>query len=269
MVDVSIVIVNYQSKDFTLACIDSIKAADWSDLSFEIIVVDNNSGDGIGGLLNSENRDVKFIQSAENNGMGAGNNLGFKVAQGKYFVVMNPDTIASVDTFKKLFEYLEKNPEVGVVAPQLLYPDGTVQNSCFRWYGIMTPAFRRTPLGRLKIGQKDLSRFLMEDYDRKTEREVDWLMGSFLFCRAEALKQINYFDEQYFMYFEDTDLSRSLWNQGWRVIYYPEVKVIHNHMRQSAKIAWYKFMGSKSARWHIYSWFKYIIKWGPGLPKSK
>ncbi|MDO8260349.1 MAG: glycosyltransferase family 2 protein [Candidatus Magasanikbacteria bacterium] len=268
MVDISIVIVNYNSKDFTLNCVKSILASDWSGLSYEIIVVDNNSGDGVGELLQSEKLAVKFIQSSENNGMGAGNNIGFKVAQGKYFVAINPDTLVATDTFKILFDYMEKNSDVGVVAPQLLNPDKTIQNSCFRWYSLLTPVYRRLPLDKFKFAQKDIDRFLMADYDRKKMREVDWLMGSFLFCRAEVLKKINYFDERYFMYFEDTDLCRTFWKEGWRVVYFPEAKVIHNHARESAEKAWYMFISSKSTRGHIYSWLKYLLKWGPGLPKS-
>ena len=269
MVDVSIVIVNYKSKDYTLSCVKSIMNCDWSGLGYEIIVVDNNSGDNIGELLRKENLDVKFIQSSENNGMGAGNNIGFKNAQGKYFVAMNPDTIVAGDTFKVLFEYMEKNSNVGVIGPQLLNPDKTIQNSCFRWYSLLTPVYRRTPLGKTMFGKKDIDRFLMNDYDRRDTREVDWLMGSFLFCRAEDLKQVNFFDERYFMYFEDTDLCRSFWEKGWRVVYFPEAKVVHNHARESAEKAWFKFVSSKSARGHIYSWLKYLLKWGIGLPKSR
>lgn len=262
MVDVSIVIVNYKSKGFTLNCLKSIKDSNWHNLKYEVIVVDNNSDDSIGEILSWQNPEVKFIQNKINLGMGEGNNVGIRKAEGKYIAVINPDTLVNGDSFLKLYNYMEANPEVGAVGPQLLNPDKTVQPSCFRWYGLMTPIYRRTPLGRTKSGKKDIARFVMNDFDHKTEKKVDWLMGSFLFCRAEALKEIGMFDKRFFMYFEDTDLCKKFWRNKYKVVYYPEVKVIHNHTRQSAQIKWYKFILDKSARWHIVSWLKYLMKWG-------
>ncbi len=259
--DISIVILNYKSKGFTLNCIKSIKEADFKELRYEIIVVDNNSHDYVGQILNWQYPEVVFIQNEANIGMGAGNNVGIRRATGKYIVVMNPDTLAFENAFTKMYEYMENNPKVGVVGPQQLKPDKSIQNSCYRWHKLMTPIYRRTFLGKFKFAKKELDRFLMKDYDHKTTQKVDWLLGSFLFCRAEALKEVKIFDKRYFMYFEDTDLCRKFWQNEWKVVYYPEAKIIHNHTRESAQISWYKFLGSKAARSHIVSWIKYIKKW--------
>ena len=194
--------------------------------------------------------------------MGAGNNAGLKKARGKYLVVMNPDTIAFKDTFKKLYDYMETNASVGITGPLQYNPNKTIQNSCFRWYGIFTPMYRRTPLGRFKFAQKDIGRLIMKDFDHKSEREVDWLLGSFLFIRAKALKEVGLFDERYFMYFEDTDLCRRFWEKNWKVVYFPQARIIHNHLRQSAQCPWYKALISPIVRYHIASWIKYLRKWG-------
>lgn len=282
--DISIVILNYKSKGDTLNCIKSIKEADWATSSqrphpspllgkereiqgegairYEIIVVDNNSDDSIGKILTWQYPEIIFIQSSENNGTGSGNNLGIKKAQGDYIVIMNPDTIATKEVFAKLYEYMQANKKVGVVGPLQYNPDGTVQDSCYRWYKLLTPAYRRTPLGKLPFAKKDLDRLLMKDFDHKTEKEVDWLLGSFLFCRASAIKEVGLFDERYFMYFEDTDFCRRFWEKKWRVVYYPEAQIIHNHARQSAQEPWYKFLFVRSTRGHIVSWIKYLGKWG-------
>lgn len=260
--DISIVIVNYKSKGLALNCIKSIKDADWSGLEYEIIVVDNDSEDAIGEILAWQNPEVKFIQSEKNIGMGAGNNLGIKRAQGKYVAIMNPDTIAFRDTFKKLYNYLETNKGTGMVGPKQYNPDKTIQDSCFRWFSLLTPIYRRTPLGKTAFGKRDIYRVMMEDFDKSSIKEVDWLMGSFLFCRAEALKQVGYFDERFFLYFEDTDLCRHFWQKKWKVVYDPEAEIIHNHGRQSAKTPWYKPLGNQASRHHIISWFKYLWKWG-------
>jgi len=261
--DISIIILNYKSRGLVLNCIKSIKEADFSGLKYEIIVVDNNSEDSLSEILAWQYSEVKFIQNKYNLGMGGGNNVGIKVAKGKYIVIMNPDTIAFVDTFKKIHEFMELNSEVGLAGPKQFYPDKTVQASCYRWYKLLTPIYRRTFLGKLKFGKKDLSRFLMKDFDHNSSQEVDWLLGSFLFCRTKALEKVGRFDERFFLYFEDTDLCRRFWQKDWKVVYFPESKLIHNHIRKSAETPWYKFFWNKAARHHIISWFKYLKKWGP------
>lgn len=260
--DISIVILNYKSKGFTLNCVKSIKEADFGTLKYEIIVVDNDSGDSIGQILAWQYPDVIFIQNKNNLGHGAGNNIGINKAQGNYIVIANADTIAFKDTFTLLYKYMEVNPEVGIVGPQQLNPDKTIQNSCFRWYGLFTPIYRRTPLGRLKPIKKDIDKFLMKDFDHQEEREVNWVLGSFMFCRAEALKEVGLFDERFFLYFEDTDLCRRFWENEFKVIYYPAAKIVHNHARASAQVKWYRFFRSRTTRAHIASWLKYLRKWG-------
>jgi len=260
--DISIVIVNYNNKGFTLNCIKSIEESAFGNLKHEIIVVDNNSDDNIGQILAWQHPKVIFIQNKNNIGMGAGNNVGLKRARGKYVVVMNPDTLAFPSTFAKLFAYMEANSNVGVVGPKQYNPDKSVQDSCYRWPSLLTPFFRRTFLGRLGLSDWEIKRYLMQDYNKKTIREVDWLLGSCLFMRTSALKEVGWFDERFFLYFEDTDLCRRFWNKKWRVVYNPEVEIIHNHNRESARYPWYAFFMNMASRQHIKSWWRYVIKWG-------
>ena len=266
--DLSIVILNYKSKGFALNCIKSIKEADFGKLKYEIIVVDNNSDDAIGEILAWQYPDIKFFQNKENLGMGGGNNIGIRQAAGNYVVIMNPDTIAFNDTFQILYNYMEANKQVGAVGPLQYNPDKTTQDSCYRWYNFLTPIYRRTPLGKFNWGRRDNDRVLMKDFKRDKIIEVDWLLGSFLFCRHEALKQIGFFDEKYFMYFEDTDICRRFWQKSWKVVYDPEAKIIHNHGRKSAETPWYLAFNNTASRHHIASWLKYFRKWGLRNPKS-
>ena len=262
MFNISIVILNYKSKGFTLNCIKSIKEADFKDLKYEIIVVDNNSGDSIGEILGWQYPDVIFVQNKENLGHGAGNNVGIKRANGRYISITNADTIVLPNAFNKLYKYMEENKDVGIVGPQQLNTNKTIQDSCYRWYSLLPPIYRRTPLGKLKFAKKNLDKFLMKDFDHRQEKEVDWLLGSFLFCRAKALDEVGLFDERFFLYFEDTDLCRRFWEKNWKIVYNPEAKIIHNHARASAQDPWYKLLFNKVARYHIVSWVKYLKKWG-------
>lgn len=266
--DLSIIILNYKSKGDALNCIKSIKESDLGVLKYEIIVVDNGSEDVIGDILSWQYPEIIFIDNKANIGMGAGNNVGLRRATGRYLVIMNPDTLVFENSFQKLFEYLEKNRSAGVVGPKQLNPDKSVQNSCYRWPGVLTPFYRRTLLKKSRLARKELDRYLMADFDHNHEREVDWLLGSFLFCRRTALQAVGFFDERYFLYFEDTDLCREFREKKWEVIYYPKVSIIHNHRRQSAQIAWYKFLTNKATRCHIISWIKYLKKWGFKRPPS-
>jgi len=259
--DISIVIVNYKSKDLVLNCVKSIKNADWPGLDYEIIVIDNYSGDLSGNDL-KQFGEIKFVMNGQNIGLGAANNKGARLARGKYIIIMNPDTLAGKDVFIKLFAYMENHPKTGVIGPKQFNPDNTIQNSYFRWPGLLTPLFRRTPLGKIGSGKKDLDRFLYKDYNKDSASEVDWLLGSFLFCRASALRQIGLYDEKFFLYFEDTDLCKRFWRDGWKVVYNPEAAITHNHLRQSARVVWYKFFTSLTAWHHIISWLKYLKKWG-------
>jgi len=260
--DISIIILNYKSKGLTLNCVKSVKEADFGRLNYEIIVVDNNSDDSIGDILAWQEPEIKFIQNKKNLGVSAGNNIGIRRAQGKYITIMNPDTLAMEDTFKKMYEFMESNPAVGVIGPKQYNPDKSVQNSCYRWYGLLTPIYRRTPLGKFQFAQKNLHRFLMQDFNHQSTREVDWLLGSCLFCRAKAIDEVGLFDEKFFLYFGDTDLAKRFWLKNWKVMYYPEAKIIHNHNRQSAQDPWYKFLGNRASRSDIISWIKYLRKWG-------
>lgn len=260
--DISIVILNYKSKELALSCLKSIYNADFPGIDFEVIVVDNDSGDQLGEEIGTAFPRVRFIQNNKNVGMGAGNNIGVRQAKGRYIVIMNPDTVAERDVFFKLFSFMEDNQSVGIVGPKQLNTDGTTQDSCYRWHRLLTPLYRRTPLGRLKIAQSDEARFLMKDFGHDKIIDVDWLLGSFLFCRREALDQVGFFDERFFLYFEDTDLCRRIWQAGWRVVYNPEAVIIHDHQRQSAQVPWYMVFCSPASRYHLSSWMKYLGKWG-------
>jgi GT2 family glycosyltransferase len=255
--DLSIIIVNYKSKDKTRVCLDSIFKADLKGIENDIILVDNNSGDDLSEFEERYER-LKLIKSDKNLGMGGGNNLGFKNSQAEYFLVLNPDTELKEDTIKKMFDYIKDENEVSIVGPKLLNTDLSLQCSCAYFPRPWTPIFRRTFIG--KFFERHLNWFLMKDFSHEEEREVDWLMGSCLLIRAKDFKG---FDERYFMYFEDIDVCRQVWEDGKRVIYLPEAVVVHHHARESANKRWYfDIFKNKLMREHLKSWYLYFDKWG-------
>jgi GT2 family glycosyltransferase len=255
--DLSIIVVNYNSALKTLSLLESIFNADMEGINFEILVIDNNSQENIASILKQKYPEIIFISSFKNRGMGGGNNIGINRAQGEFCFILNPDTLVEKDTIKIMVNYIRRNKEVAVLGPKLLNPDRSLQYSCARFPKFYTPIIRRTFLA--KVFKNHINWFLMKDFDHKETKEVDWLMGSCLMIRkSSALK----FDERYFMYFEDIDLCRSAWRSNYKVIYNPEARLIHDHQRESAQGAWYlAFFTNKVAREHIKSWLRYFYKW--------
>ncbi|OGF25909.1 hypothetical protein A2331_06400 [Candidatus Falkowbacteria bacterium RIFOXYB2_FULL_34_18] len=259
--DLSIVIVQYKTKEKTLKCLRSVYDSDIRDLQSEIIVVDNDSRDGIGEIIKKNFRDVIFIQNDKNIGMGAGNNSGIKHATGKYILILNADIVVSENSIFKLYNYIKNHKDVGLVAPKLLNPNGSMQQSCFRFPTFFLPLYRRTFMSM--FGEKRLHYFLMKDFDYASIKEVDWIMGSCFILEKKLIDKLGGFDERFFMYLEDTDLCKRVWKSKLKIIYNPEINVIHDHGRGSAKQAWYiGIFTNKLAREHIKSWLKYFWKWG-------
>lgn len=258
--DVSIVILNYRSRELVKQCVKTILEYGMKS-TCEIIVVDNDSHDGIGDMLAERFPGVKFIQSESNGGYAHGNNLGIKASSGKYVLVMNPDITVRPGSIDALVDYMEANPKVGVCGPKLVHPSGTLDASCYRFPTRAMPLYRRTPLGKLPAGKKAISHYLMDDYDRKEDREVDWLLGAVLMTRREAIDQIGLLDERYFLYLEDTDWCRRFWKAGWKVMFVAGTEMVHFHERLSARGPWIFGPFRKSTRVHIASWAKYEMKW--------
>lgn len=257
--DISIIIVNYKSREKTAKCLESLFASDFSGLQHEIIVVDNASGDDLK-VFQIKHPELKIIYSQNNLGMGGGNNLGLKQARGEFILILNPDTEVYPDAIKILHNYLVNHPDVYIAGPKLLNSDKTLQLSCSQFPKIYTPILRRTFLG--DYFKKSRDSFMMTDFDHEEIREVDWLMGSCLMIRAHEWEG---FDERFFMYFEDIDVCRRAWRFEKKVIYNPQAVVIHDHARESAKNPWYIApFSDKLTREHIKSWIKYFWKWKVG-----
>ncbi len=258
--DVSVIVVNYRSREKTRGCLLSLRKADFSGILHEIIVVDNSEENDFDEAFRKEFPEATFLWSGKNLGMGSGNNCGARDAKGSFFLILNPDTVIRPDVVRVLFNFMKDREDVGIAGPKLLNPDGTLQYSCLRFPKLWTPILRRTFLGR--FAPRHLGRYLMTDFDHGSERNVDWMIGSCLMIRADFYRKAGGFDERFFMYFEDIDLCRRSWRGGLRVVYYPRAVVVHDHARGSARMRWFIApFTSTLAREHIWSWVKYAFKW--------
>jgi len=267
--EISIIIVNYNTKDFLNKLLLSIYRSRLAKIKIETIVSDNNSLDGSRQLLKNfdlkiKNKiNLKTIFNKENLGYAKANNKAIKIAKGKYVLFLNSDTLLTKDVLIKTWTFMEKEKEASVVSCKIELENGSLDKACHR--GFPTPLTAFTYFSGL---EKLFPRWpLFSQYHQAWKNlhkihQVDVISGAFFLIRKKVLDKVGYFDERFFLYFEDTDLCRRFWKNNWQVIYYPEAKIIHNHNRAIAKTPIYKFFLDTIIRSHIFSWFKYILKWG-------
>ncbi len=213
-------------------------------------------------MINNDWPEVKFSLFKKNTGYANIVNVGLQKASGDYLLVLNADIIVEKDSLKKMMEYLSVNQKVGLLGPQLLNFNGTIQESCFRFHRLLTIVYRRTFLGKTGWGKKELDRFEMKDFDHRSIREVDWLLGAAMMLKRQALKEVGFMDERFFLYFEDTDWCLRFWKKGWSVVYFPEAGMHHYHGRLSKKTRGVADLFFNKYTWiHIFSAMKYFWKY--------
>lgn len=230
--DIQVVIVNFNTKDLLSGCLDSIANQDKALLS-KTTVVDNASTDGSLQLLEKSYPQVSSIANKQNEGFAKAVNKVLKKNRSKFVLVLNADTILHDKSIENILDFMKRCPQAGAVGPLLLNPDGSNQPSGRRFPSFMDASMHAF-LGAFAPGNRFTRRYKMLDWDRKNKKEVDWISGAAICLRAEAVSEIGFFDEQYFMYVEDMDLCYRLWENGWKVFLLPEAKVTH-YIGQSSK----------------------------------
>lgn len=259
----SIIILNYKSKNLTRECVSSILDKKFP-FEYEIIVIDNGSHDGVCNMVSETypNTPVVCLPLPENIGMGPGNNVGFKRARGKYILVLNADTLLQASTVNPLISFLESHEHAGIAAPMLLNPDLTHQVSAHSFPSIMMPFYRRTFLGKTQAGKKFLETYTRADLPNDKPSQVDWVFGPAFMIRKSTVEKIGGYDERFFLFLEDTDLCKQVWEAGQEVWYIPESTIIHYPHRLSGHELGLLSLTKKYTWIHIVSWIKYFLKWG-------
>jgi GT2 family glycosyltransferase len=225
--DLSIIIVNYNVKEFLQNLIHSIEKASLN-LTKEIIIVDNASDDGSVEFIGEKFPQIKLLANKKNLGFGKANNIGLGQAVGKYILLVNPDTLVAEDTFEKMIEFFESNSEVGLAGCKILNPDGTLQLACRRSFpGPWTSFTKVTGLSSLFPNSKIFARYNLTYLDENKTYEVDAISGSFMMMRKEVYEKVGGFDEQFFMYGEDLDLCYRIQKSGFKIYYVHSAQIIH------------------------------------------
>ncbi len=225
--DLSIIIVNYNVKEFLQNLLHSIdKAA--QNISHEIIVIDNASDDGSVEFLQKKFPSLKVIANKENLGFGKANNIGMNIAEGKYFLLLNPDTLLSENTLQEMMSFMERTPGAGMAGCKILNPDGTLQLACRRSFpGPWTSFCKVTGLSSFFPNSRIFARYNLTYLDENKTYEVDAISGSFMMMRKDVYKKAGGFDENFFMYGEDLDLCYRIQKAGYKVYYVHSTQIIH------------------------------------------
>lgn len=203
-------------------------------VSYEIIVIDNNIKAGFGSILCNEFPEVRYIPMEKNVGFGAAMNVGIHAAKGEKVLIFNPDLAPEPGSLDAMLAKLSADATVGILAPRLQNPDGTLQYSVLAHPTLLIPALRRTFLGNTAWGKARLAAFQLRDRDHSVEQDIDWAIGSSLLAWKKDLVALGGFDERFFMYYEDADLCRRMHEMGKRVVYFPKARMVHYHRRATA-----------------------------------
>lgn len=227
MIDLSIIIVNYNVKEFLKNLLNSLQKA-VKNLNTEIIIVDNASTDGSVEEISRVFKDVQIIANIKNLGFGKANNIALEKAKGKYILLINPDTIVREDTFLKMIEFFEANNQAGMLGCKVLNPDGSLQLPCRRSFPTPWVSFTKVAgLSSLFPNNRLFAKYNLTYLDENEVNEVDAISGAFMMLRREVYEKIGGFDPQFFMYGEDLDLCYRTQQSGYKVYYVPHTEIIH------------------------------------------
>jgi len=268
--DLHIILLNYLAKDDVLRALESI-IADIRDIPYDIaITVSDNSQnkDGIKDALAERFPQVCYADCVGNLGFGKGVSEGGKTIAARYYFVLGSDTmmLPRSRTIERIIAWMDSEPKVGAMSPKLLNMNGTLQYSCYRfdWPSIFIKPFRHLRWDeKFAWVKKRVRRLNMADFSHDKTRPVDWILGAAMVVRNVVIDEIGWFDPRYFMYMEDCDWCRTMWEHGWSVYYVHDIALKHEHNRASAKVPGVlrALVKNKLARAHLKSWLQYLWKW--------
>ena len=258
---ISIIVTHYKRSALLRLCLESIKNT-INDIEYEIIVIDSEAEKVTQDFIEEKFPDVKYFPFLKNVGYAKLVNKGIEIAQGEYLFIINHDIILLKNSISNMLNFMKENHRVGIIGPQLLTFSNEIQKSCFHFPTIGAILARRTFLKRTGWSKKKLNHFLMNNESLSSETEVDWVQGSAMFVRKEAINRVGLCDERFFMYLEDTDWCRRFWQNDYQVIYLPSAQIFHYYGRASKKLgAFLDILFNKYTRLHLMSFIKYLWKW--------
>lgn len=239
-IDLTISIVNHNTKDLLENCLNSVYQKT-KKIKFEVIVVDNGSNDGSIEMIRRKFPQVKLIENNENVGFSKATNRGIEMSTGRYVLLLNSDTIL-LDNLNEVLIYADNNPQIGAIGCRLLYSNGLIQPSANQFISLTDEILRTFRVGQYdkrpglrnfiinyfgKLLGKSVNIWLLTREGKCGICQVDWVSGACLFVRRRVINEIGLLDENFFAYYEDIDWCRRMKKAGWKIVYYPAVRIVH------------------------------------------
>lgn len=258
IIDLSIVILNYNTVDLTRKCLETVFASRVGKYTTEVIVCDNASTDGSLAMVKKEFPQVIVVDNKKNLGFAAGNNTGLKRAKGRYVLLLNTDTEVPTSTLASMITFMDAHSEAGAATCKLLLPDGSMDPACHR--GFPTPWVAFTYL--LKLERLFPKTKMFGEYHQlyknvSTIHDVDCISGAFFMIRREVVDQVGLLDEDYFMYGEDIDWCFRIKKSGWKILYNPKVSILHKKKQSGRANILKKRRVTTEIYFHKYNWLFY------------
>ncbi|MCX5841932.1 MAG: glycosyltransferase family 2 protein [Deltaproteobacteria bacterium] len=255
--DISIIIVTWNTKDLLQKCLDSIYKT-IHDITFEIIVIDNASEDDTLVMLREKFPHITLIKNSRNLGFGAANNQGLRIMRGRYALLLNSDTVLTIQAVEKLFTFMETHPEAAMACGQLLNADGSKQNSMASFPTLLT-LMTNMPLLEYLFPK----RYPSKRYLYKNPMEVDSGIGACLLVRKKAIDEVGMFDERYFFFFEETDWAYQMKKAGWKIFHVPTAFIYHLQGQSiggdvRSRIEFYRSRYLFFRKWHRHAYYLLI-----------
>ncbi|MCX7018051.1 MAG: glycosyltransferase family 2 protein [bacterium] len=248
----SVIIINLNTRDFLHACLTSMKECIARD-DFEVILVDNGSTDDSVDMVRRDFPRVRVLPQGRNLGFTRANNIGLMQAKGQYLLVLNSDTEMVGNALGQMCDYMDAHPDVGALGSQLLNNDGSVQLSCRSFPSFKTVLFHRYSLmTRLFPRNRYSAEYLLTNSTHGETMDVDWVSGACLLTRRETTAQVGLLDEGFFIYAEDVDWCYRMKQAGWRIVYFPNAKVLHHIGRATSKIPYRMIYERHRSMWRFY-----------------
>ncbi len=231
-VELSIVVVNWNTREMTRECLQSVYD-NLEGVSAEVILVDNASEDGSADMVAQDFPQAVLIRNDDNRGFAAANNQGFEIAKGEFVLLLNSDTLVHGTVLADSIAYLRDTPAAGAMGCRVLNTDGTVQLTCSQYPTLFNTLLSVTGLWKLKW-PKFFGRYHMTDWQRDTERTVDVISGCYLIVRRSVMDEVGVLDEDFFFFGEETDWCKRIRDAGWELRFAPVGEITH-HGSVSAK----------------------------------
>ncbi len=237
--DLTISIASYNTSDLLYRCLKSIYK-NTRNVNFEIIVVDNASGDGTKKMIKEKFKKVKLIENKKNLFFTTANNQALKLAHGRYFLILNSDTYFFDNSIKKMVEKMDKNSAIGAVGGTEVYENGEIILTGSEWSSPLIDFYELSFVGKRFRNKKLVNRFKMSRKSRLSDFDVDMTSDAFLMVRTNILKEINGYDSKLFLYYTENDLCLRIKRKGFRILHMGEAKAFHTVSGSVKKIGWKK-----------------------------